>query len=200
MNERIDQIEPDQRREQEAVHRLKRGDIDGLEVLVRTYQVEAVRAANMILRDASRAQDVVQEVFLRVYQRIQTFDTTRPFRPWLMRIVVNEAYRALSPQREVSLQQELSTSEALITLGDILPSDTPLPAELFEMQETRDLVWEALGKLSPVERSLLTMRYFLEFTEREVAEALDCPLGTAKWRLHEARYALKAHLEPVLKS
>jgi len=183
--------------EREAIRRLKQGDIQGLEVLVRAYQVEAVRAANMIIRDPTRAEDVVQDVFLRVYRRIDRFDSERPFRPWFMRIVVNEAYRVTTSTPTLSLQEPMNGHQH--TLEDMLEADAPLPPEIFEAQETRQALWDALGKLTPIERSMLAMRYFLDFREREVAEALDCPVGTVKWRLHQARKTLKMHLEPMLK-
>src|SRR5690606_24405128 len=102
-------------------------------------------------------------------------------------------------QQQVKAASVSRPDDGTVTLGDTLPSETPLPAEIFERQQTRDMVWDALGRLSPEDRSLLAMRYFLELSAREIAEALNCPLGTAKWRLHEARKALRAQLEPVLK-
>lgn len=175
--------------EKEAIHRLKRGDIKGLECIVRLYQVEAIRAANMILQDPLRAEDVVQEAFLRVYKRISTFDANRPLRPWIMKIVVNEAYRAVVLSPEISLHQIVGDEE--ITMEDVIPSEEPLPSEAYETQEMKLHLWDALGKLAPEERILLTLRYFLDHSEQDVADILECPLGTAKWRLHKARNNLK---------
>lgn len=88
--------------EPDAIHRLKRGDIDGLEVLVRRYQLQAVRAASLIVRDPSLAQDVVQTAFVRAYERIGSFDARRPFGPWFLKLVVNDAIRAAARRsREV---------------------------------------------------------------------------------------------------
>lgn len=175
--------------EKEAIHRLKRGDITGLECIVRLYQVEAIRAANMILRDAMRAEDVVQEAFLRVYKRISTFDPNRPLRPWIMKIVVNEAYRAVVLLPEISLHQIVGDEE--ITMEDVISSEEPLPSEAYETQEMKQHLWDALGKISPEERTLLTLRYFLGHSEQDVADILESPLGTAKWRLYKARNNLK---------
>src|SRR5690349_14956601 len=80
--------------EQEAVRRLKRGDLSGLETLVNLHQLRAVRAAYLIVRDRGLAEDVAQDAFLRAYSRIGQFDEARPFGPWLYRIVVNLAQRA----------------------------------------------------------------------------------------------------------
>ena len=83
--------------EQKAIARLKRGDISGLEALVRKYQVQAVRAAYLIIRDRALAEDIVQAAFLRAYERIGQFDAGRPFGPWFLRSVVNDAVKAGCP-------------------------------------------------------------------------------------------------------
>ena len=80
--------------ERRAVERLKTGDIGGLEALVRSHQTRAVRAAYLILRDRALAEDVVQAAFVRAYERIASFDEGRPFGPWFMKVVVNDAIKA----------------------------------------------------------------------------------------------------------
>src|SRR3954452_14569352 len=81
--------------EREAIARLAGGDISGLELLVSRYQVQAVRAAYLVCRDSALAEDIVQSAFLRAYSHIDQFDPTRPFGPWFMKIVVNDALKAL---------------------------------------------------------------------------------------------------------
>jgi len=81
--------------EQEAIRRLKRGDIGGLEVLASRYQVKAVRTAYLITRDPALAEDVVQDCFVRVFHSIAGFDSARPFEPWFMRSVVNASVKSL---------------------------------------------------------------------------------------------------------
>ena len=80
--------------EHQAIARLKRGDIDGLEPLMQLHQVRAVRTAFLITRDRALAEDVVQAAFVRVYERIAQFDSNRVFEPWLLRIVTNDAVKA----------------------------------------------------------------------------------------------------------
>src|SRR3990170_4599719 len=85
----------------EAIRRLKRGDIGGLETLVSLYQVKAVRAAYLVTQDEAMAEDVAQEAFLRIYHRIHQFDEARPFQAYLMRSVINGALNAMRRQRRV---------------------------------------------------------------------------------------------------
>ncbi len=79
--------------EQEAIARLKRGDVGGLEALVHKYQVKAVRTAYLVVRDRALAEDIVQAAFLRAYERIGQFDAGRPFGPWFLRSVAYEFLR-----------------------------------------------------------------------------------------------------------
>jgi RNA polymerase sigma-70 factor (ECF subfamily) len=180
--------------EQKAIARLKRGDIGGLEVLVRRYQVRAVRAAYLVVRDRALAEDIVQTAFVRAYERIDQFDPRRPFAPWFLRIVVNDAVKAASRRkRVVSLE---AAREGELALADLLADPAPGPANLAEAAETRQAVWDALGRLPPPQRAAIILRYYLGLNEAEMAAKLTCPRGTVKWRLHAARKRLQALLSP----
>src|SRR5690349_2476759 len=110
--------------ERQAIRRLKIGDISGLEALVEAYQVRAVHTATLITRDPGLAQDVAQSAFMHVYERIDQFDSDRPFAPWFFRIVSNLALNALRRgSRTISLEQ--SDVEAL-------PAGLPVPPDLVE--------------------------------------------------------------------
>jgi RNA polymerase sigma-70 factor, ECF subfamily len=181
--------------EAEAVARLKQGDISGLEALVRRHQVQAVRTAFLITRDRALAEDIVQAAFVRGYERIEQFDTGRPFGPWFLRSVANDALKAASrSERWVSLEV---SDGAEAVLADLLADPNPGPADLVEAADTRRAVWEALGILPPTQRAATVLRYYLGLSEAEVAEELACPPGTVKWRLHAARKRLRRLLRTV---
>jgi RNA polymerase sigma-70 factor, ECF subfamily len=181
-------------KEQKAIARLKRGDIGGLDVLVCRYQVRAVRAAYLVVRDRALAEDIVQAAFVRAYERIDQFDAERPFGPWLLRIVVNDAVKAANRrERAVSLE---AAREGELALADLLADPTPGPASLAEAAATRQAVWKALGRLPPPQRAAIVLRYYLGLSEAEMATTLACPPGTIKWRLHAARKRLRALLDP----
>lgn len=182
--------------EQEAIARLKRGDIGGLEALVRQYQVRAVRTAYLIARDRALAEDIVQAAFLRAYERIGQFDTGRPFGPWFLRSVVNDAVKAAA-RRERQVSLEASPEGEGASLANLLADPGPGPDDLMEAAETRQAVWAALGKLPPVQRAAIVLRYYLGLSEVEMADELACPPGTVKWRLHAARKRLRALLRPL---
>ncbi|MER3544402.1 MAG: RNA polymerase subunit sigma-24 [Chloroflexota bacterium] len=181
--------------EEEAIARLKRGNISGLEALVRRYQVQAVRAATLITRDRALAEDIVQAAFLRAYERIGQFDSGRPFGPWFLRSVVHDAVKAARRrERQVPLEGE---SDGETSLAEFLADPAPGPLELAQAAETRQAIRDALGRLSPGQRAAVVLRYYLGLSEAELAEELACPPGTVKWRLHAARQRLRALLRPL---
>lgn len=179
--------------EREAIARLQRGDIGGLEPLVRAHYGPALRAAYLVTRDRALAEDVVQSAFLRAYERIGRFDARRPFRPWFLRSVVNGAASAMAQGR-----RQLSWERTTCGGGD---EAAPLvdpglgPDELLAGAETRREMWAALDQLPPAQRAAVVLRYYLDLGEAEMAEELLCPPGTVKWRLHAARKRLRALLQ-----
>src|SRR5690242_14422575 len=108
----------------QAIQRLKGGDISGLETLVARYQARAIRAAFLVTSDETLAEDVVQDVFVRIYQRIGQFDASRPFEPYLLRSVVNAALNAAQrSRRHLSMEGDLDQVEALLSQAASVESD-----------------------------------------------------------------------------
>jgi RNA polymerase sigma-70 factor (ECF subfamily) len=182
--------------EAEAIAALRKGDIAGLEYLVRRYQVRAVRAAYLITRDLGIAQEVVQEAFLRVNERIHQFDPQRPFAPWFFRIVTNDARKAAQRGRRI-VSLERPNEDGTASLWDILPDSRSGPSEQVASAQLRQEVWEALGQLSPKQRAAVVLRYFLDMGEAEMAVKLSIAPGTVKWHLHTARERLRTLLRTV---
>lgn len=180
--------------ESEAVRLLKRGDAGGLRPLVDRFYDRAARAAYLVVRDPALAEDVAQGAFLRAYDKIDRFDASRPFGPWFMRLVVNEAVEAARKrERRRTVPLDPDGAQALIShLEDTAQS----PHELAEEAEDRRRVWAALAKLPPAQRAVIVQRYYLGMTEAEMsASNLSAP-GTVKWRLHAARKRLSKLLRP----
>jgi RNA polymerase sigma-70 factor (ECF subfamily) len=169
----------------EAVRALQQGDQRGLEVLVERHELRALRTAYHVTRDPEAAKDVVADAFLAVFEHIDGCDADRPFEPWLIRIVVN---RAISITRRVNRYQQVLS---LLRRG---PERNDPEVEVLRNELHRALA-EALRSLPPEERAALSLRYFLDLDEREIAESLDWPLGTVKTRLHRGRAHLRQKLE-----
>jgi RNA polymerase sigma-70 factor (ECF subfamily) len=170
--------------ESEAIARLRDGDISGLEELVHRYYIHALRTAYLITRDHALAEDIVQTAFLRVYERIDQFQSGRPFEPWFIRSIVNDAL--MLERRKQRLSDTLSADEV-----NLLPTSDPTLDEMLLSAETSEALWAALGRLSANQRAVIVMRYYLDMSELEMATELDCPPGTVKSRLHAARQRLR---------
>jgi len=173
----------------QAVRRLKRGDIGGLECLIARYQGKALRTAFLITHDEPMAEDIVQDVFVRFYQRAAYFDEGRPFEPYFLRSVVNAALNCIEREKQGRSFTKEDTSE----LENLLEQ----AASVEEQVEFNTLKWrikEALEELPPRQRAVIVQRYYLEMSEKEMVEALDAPPGTVKWLLNAARKQLRALL------
>ena len=180
--------------EREAVRRLKEGDAGGLEPLVERFYDRAARAAYLVVRDPALAEDVAQGSFVRAYDKIDHFDPARPFGPWFMRLVVNDAVEA-ARKRERRRTVPLNPGGAEDLIAHL--EDTARgPQELAEEAEDRRRVWAALEKLPPAQRAVIVQRYYLDMSEAEMSESVSSPPGTIKWRLHAARKRLSKLLRP----
>jgi RNA polymerase sigma-70 factor (ECF subfamily) len=173
----------------QAIRRLKRGEIGALETLVLRYQQKAIRTAFLITHDETLAEDVVQETFVRIYQRIHHFDPSRPFEPYLLRSVVNAALNvAQNAGRHLSLEGDLEQVEGLLSQAASVESDV-------EYTQLKQRIIAALARLEPRQRAAVIQRYYLDMSEKEMAAALDAPPGTVKWILNAARTKLRNLLD-----
>jgi RNA polymerase sigma-70 factor (ECF subfamily) len=178
--------------DREAVARLRGGDIEALSTLVGAYQEKAIQTAWLVTGDPALAEDIVQAAFVRAYQRIHQFEDGRPFGPWFMRIVINDAIKqAKRRNRQVSLEAGESGLAELLTDGN------PSPAAQMEEAQFRRKVRTILWRLPPQQRAAIVMRYFLEMTEEEIADAMHSARGTVKSRLHRARERLRVLFRPL---
>jgi len=186
---------------QQAIARIKRGDWSGLEGLVRQHQAKAVYAAYLVLKDRPAAEDVVQNVFLRVVERIGQYDESRPFEPWFLRSVIHAALDAARQRsRWISLDAEAAAENDAGAPVAWLLNGQPWPEDLVETRELRQAVRSALKQLNAEQRAAIVLRYFLDMNEAEMVAILRRPPSTIKWRLHEAKRHLKALLRPLFPS
>ncbi len=169
----------------QAIRRLKHGDMAGLELLMGRYQMQAARAAFLITHDVTLAEDVVQETFVRIYERIRQFDESLPFQPYLIRSVVNAALNAVRGNtRFTSLDDDASEVENLLDRAASIESQV-------EFTQLQQEILVVLSKLSPRQRAVIVQRYYLDMNEREMAFALGAAPGTVKWLLNAARDRLR---------
>ncbi len=178
--------------EAEIIARARQGEEAAFEELVRLHQEPAFRLAYLVLGDAEEARDVVQESFVRAFRAIRRFDLSRPWRPWFLRITINQARnRRRSAARHLAALQRLlrlDPDPAPLTSG--LAADAPpLPAS-----SLRDL-WHAIRSLRREDQQVIYLRFFLELSEVETAGVLGVARGTVKSRLHRTLRRLRQTIE-----
>ncbi|MEK7326653.1 MAG: sigma-70 family RNA polymerase sigma factor, partial [Chloroflexota bacterium] len=162
-------IDPD------LIARARRRDEAAWETLAREHQEAVFRLAYLILGDPADADDVAQEAFIRAYGALDRFDTSRAVRPWLLSIAAN-----LARNRLRSLGRYFAALQRFARGG----------AEMVTHDEAANgesgLLWQAVRRLSQADQEIIYLRYFLEMSEAETAEALQVAAGTVKSRTHRA--------------
>ena len=174
--------------EADVVARAKRGDADAYESLLRMHEHVAFRTAYAIVGSAADAEDVTQEAFVKAYRALPRFRDGSPFRPWLLRIVANEARnRRRTLGRRAHLASRAADEAAS---GD--PARSP-EAELVD-SERRDELFAAIARLKEDERVAIVARYFIGLTDEETAAALGVRRGAVKMRVFRALEHLREEL------
>jgi len=172
--------------EETLVERARRGDPGAFEALVVSYQSLAFRTAFVITGDASDAEEAAQDAFVKAHRALGRFRSGRPFRPWLLTIVANEARnRRRTRGRRAAL--------ALRAADPGAPGEDPETAAL--ASERRERLLAAVERLRDDDREVLACRYFLELSEDETAAALGIARGTVKSRTHRALERLQEELQ-----
>jgi RNA polymerase sigma-70 factor (ECF subfamily) len=181
--------------ENEAIRRLVKRDASGLTWLVKTYQTRALRTAFLITHDRGLAEDAVQATFIRMWEKSQTFDPSRPFAPWFMQTLVRTAIRlAERDARQGWSHQGRCAQLDDRDFTDMVADPTPGPDVRIEQAELEERVWQALQQLSIRQRAAVVMRYYLEMSEREMAQEMKVRPGTIKSSLNAAREKLRSFL------
>ncbi|MEU4132315.1 RNA polymerase sigma factor [Streptomyces wuyuanensis] len=166
-----------------VIARVRSGEPEAYAELVRAYTPVALRAA-VACGAGSDAEDVVQSAFFKAYRSLGRFREGSPFRPWLLRIVVNETRNTV---RSAVRMRELAGREAILLGGaEPLIPDVADPAAAAVAGERRGRLLAALDELGEEHRQVVIHRYLLELDESETARALGWPRGTVKSRLNRA--------------
>jgi RNA polymerase sigma factor (sigma-70 family) len=186
---RTDSVEGRPTEDAVLVERSRNGDQDAYAELVTRYQAIAARTAYVITGTAADAEDVAQDAFVKGYYALDRFRVGAPFRPWLLRIVANEAIN----RRKAAGRRP---TVGLSVVEDRASGDTALSPEASALaRERRELVLDALRQMREEDRLVIAYRYFFDLSEIEMAEALGVARGTVKSRLSRAIARLRAVIE-----
>ncbi len=174
----------------ELLKRYREGDETAFREIVERYKNSLYSFLRRFLNRQDLVEDVFQETFLQLFASRDSFDTSRPLRPWLFTIAANKAKDALRKmQRHSSMSIGAIADSGDVSVDDvinILTSYKTTPADEVTMEETARRVREVVADMPENLRGILILAYFEQFSYKHMAEILSIPIGTVKSRLHTA--------------
>ena len=186
----------------QLVERVKLGDVRAFEMLVLKYQRRIERLIGRMVRDTDLVQDIAQETFLRAYRALPQFRGESAFYTWLYRIAINAAKKALMDMKRDPLVAASLTSGAddddETSRAESELSDGETPEALLASKQIAAAVNLAVEALSEDLRTAITLREIEGLSYEEIAEVMNCPIGTVRSRIFRARDAIAARLRPLL--
>jgi RNA polymerase sigma-70 factor (ECF subfamily) len=184
------------------IERVKKGDMRAFEMLVVKYQRRIERLIGRMVRDVDLVPDIAQETFIRAYRAIPQFRGDSAFYTWLYRIAVNTAKKSL-----MELKRDPTVSESALASRDEDDetsrvenelTDGETPESILASKQIASTVNAAIEALSEDLRQAITLREIEGLSYEEIAEFMDCPIGTVRSRIFRAREAISQRLRPML--
>ena len=184
------------------VDRARPGEVRAFEMLVVKYQRRIERLIARLVRDVDLVPDIAQETFIRAYRALPQFRGESAFYTWLYRIAVNTAKKALVDLKrdplvsETSLAGQEEGDETSRVENELTDGETP--EALLASKEVAEVVNAAIEALSDELRQAITLREIEGLSYEEIAEVMNCPIGTVRSRIFRAREAIAGRLRPLL--
>jgi RNA polymerase sigma-70 factor (ECF subfamily) len=182
----------------QLVERVQRGDKRAFDLLVVKYQHKVLKLISRLVSNPTEAEDVAQDAFLKAYRALKSFRGDSAFYTWLYRIAINTAKNALVSRgrRAIDFTVDLQDPEQYEIQARLTEGDTPEGMLLTE--EIRQTVQRAMQDLPADLRTAITLRELDGLSYEEIAEAMECPVGTVRSRIFRAREAIDKKLQPLL--
>ncbi len=175
------------RSDRELVYATRDGDMQAFDALFYRYKDGIFRLGFAITKDPSAAEEIVVDTFARAHRAIGRLEPEGSLRPWLYRVAVNLSYNR-RPRKGLVMSTLEDVNEETMT------SDDRSPSSLAELAELRTIVLAAVDTLGPKHKVVVVLHYLNGLNLAEIAQVVDCPVGTVKSRLHYALRRLRAHL------
>ena len=185
--------------DQQLVERAQRGDKHAFELLVSKYQRKLARLLSRFIRDSTEVEDVTQEAFIKAYRALPTFRGDSAFYTWLYRIGINTAKNYLAAMgRRAPTTTEIDSEEAEGYEDGEQLRDLNTPENQMMSRQVAETVNQTLESLPEELRSAITLREIEGLSYDDIADIMNCPIGTVRSRIFRAREAIAAKLRPLL--
>lgn len=189
----------DREADQALVERVQAGDQQAFGLLVAKYQRKLMRLVSRLVRDPAEAEDVAQEAFIKAYRALPSFRGDSAFYTWLYRIGVNTAKNWLiANRRRAPTATEIDNEEAESYGEADLLRDVDTPERVMMSKQIADTVNAAMDELPEELKTAVTLREIEGLSYEEIAQVMDCPIGTVRSRIFRAREAIALKLRPLL--
>ena len=182
----------------QLVQRVQGGDKTAFDVLVLKYQHKIVKLVMRYVQDPSESLDVAQEAFIKAYKALPNFRGESAFYTWLYRIAINTAKNYLVARKRRPLDYDVDLQDPTQYEMQARVSDIATPEGHALGEEVREVVAEAVEKLPEDLRMAIVLREIEGMSYEEIAQAMDCPVGTVRSRIFRAREAIDSRLRPLL--
>jgi RNA polymerase sigma-70 factor (ECF subfamily) len=180
------------------VERVRKGDNKAFDLLVRKYQHKIIGLVSRYVRDWSECEDVAQEAFIRAYRAIGAFRGDSAFYTWMYKIAVNTAKNHLVAQGRRPPAEDIDADTAVQFDAGARLRDEATPEHELARHEIEQTVFATVEKLPEELRDAITLREVDGLSYEEIAERMDCPIGTVRSRIFRAREAIDEKLRPLL--
>jgi RNA polymerase sigma-70 factor (ECF subfamily) len=185
--------------DQQLVERAQKGDKRAFELLVIKYERKLGRLLSRMVRDAAEIDDITQEAFIKAYRALPQFRGESAFYTWLYRIAVNTAKNYLMAKGKREIPKSDFVDEDGEAMEDVLmPHDIATPDAELQTKQIAKAVNEAVETLPEELRTAITLREIEGLSYEEIAQMMDCPIGTVRSRIFRAREAIAEKIRPML--
>lgn len=182
----------------ELVKRVQQGDKSAFDVLVVKYQQKVVNLISRFVSDQSECYDVAQETFIKAYRALGNFRGDSQFYTWLYRIAANTAKNHLASRSRKSPAYSVDVDDAEHFTGESGLKEITNPENMLLTDEIKQTVFAAIEKLPDDLKSAITLREIEGLSYEDIADVMDCPIGTVRSRIFRARDAIDKELRPLL--
>jgi RNA polymerase sigma-70 factor (ECF subfamily) len=176
--------------DEELVRRVQQGDKKAFDLLVLKYQHRIIQLINRYVRDPHEAQDIAQETFIKAYRALANFRGDSAFYTWIYRIAINTAKNYLAARSRRPSEDDIEVEVAEQFEGDHGLKDQETPEAILMTEELGLTIQQALDDLPSELRTAITLREIEGLSYDEIAEVMECPVGTVRSRIFRAREAI----------
>jgi len=182
----------------ELVRRVQAGDAKAFDVLVQKYQHKVINLVGRFVSDHAECQDIAQDAFIKAFRAINSFRGDSQFYTWLYRIAANTAKNYLASRARKSPGYTVDVEDAEHFEGESGLKEYTTPENLLLTDEIKMTIFNAIDKLPDDLKSAITLREIDGLSYEEIADVMDCPIGTVRSRIFRARDAIDKELRPLL--